>query len=107
MSVLIKGMTMPKSCRQCSLYLQSMDSERNVYENCAVNAKSYNWGLSERPSDCPLVPISPHGRLIDADAFERDNQYFWNRDFINPKYEDTLADLINAAPTVIEAEREE
>ena len=107
MSVLIKGMTMPKSCRQCSLYLQSMDSERNVYENCAVTAKSYNWGLSERPSDCPLVPISPHGRLIDADAFERDNQYFWNRDFINPKYEDTLADLINAAPTVIEAEREE
>lgn len=68
MSVLIKGMEMPTNCRKCSLYLQSMDSERNVYENCAVTAKSYNWGLTTRPLDCPLVEIPPHGRLIDADA---------------------------------------
>ena len=39
-------------------------------------------------------------RLIDADAFEKENQYFWNLDFINPKYGETLADLINAAPTI-------
>jgi hypothetical protein len=68
MSVLIRGMEMPKNCKQCSLYLQSMDSERNVYEICAVTAKSYNWGLTTRPSDCPLTPVPPHGRLIDADA---------------------------------------
>ena len=70
MSILIKGMEMPPNCRQCSLYLQSMDSERNVYENCAITAKSYNWGLTTRPSDCPLAPVPPHGRLIDADAEE-------------------------------------
>lgn len=48
--------------------------------------------------------VQAHGRLIDADAFEKQNAYFWNRDFINPKYSETLADLVNAAPTIIEAE---
>ena len=52
------------------------------------------------------IPVLKHGRLIDADDFERNNQYFWNRDFINPKCEDTLADLVNAAPTVIPASEE-
>lgn len=58
MSVIIKGMEMPMICKQCRLYLQSMDSERNVYEHCAVTAKSYNWGLTTRPSDCPLIPAA-------------------------------------------------
>ena len=58
----------------------------------------------EGTHEVTIVP--PHGRLIDADAFEKENAYFWNRDFINPKYEDTLADLVNAAPTIIEAEGE-
>ena len=72
MSILIKGMEMPDNCRQCSLYLQSMDSERSVYENCAVTAKSYNWGLTTRPSDCPLVPVPKHGRLLKVLKTERE-----------------------------------
>ena len=45
MSILIKGMEMPKNCSECPLVV------------C----------LSVE-SDCPLVPVPPHGRLIDADA---------------------------------------
>ena len=46
-----------------------------------------------------------HGRLIDADAFEKDNLELWECDFIHPKYCDTLADLVSDAPTVIEADK--
>lgn len=46
-----------------------------------------------------------HGRLIDAKQFEEDNKEFWERDFIHPRYEDRLCDLVNDAPTVIEADK--
>lgn len=48
-----------------------------------------------------------HGRLIDAERFEKDNKELWGCDFIHPKYEDTLEDLITDAPTIIEADRSE
>lgn len=37
-------------------------------------------------------------KYIDADKFLQDNAYFADREFINPKYEDTLRDLIDGAP---------
>lgn len=48
-----------------------------------------------------------HGRLIDADMFLSRNAYFANKDFIDSKYEDTLKDLIDNAPTVLEADKED
>lgn len=48
MSVLIKGMEMPKNCHECPLL--------------------YVTSLCDGFKDCPIVPIPPHGRLIDADA---------------------------------------
>ena len=63
MSVLIKGIEMPSSCRECPLE----GIERYV---CSITGKAYNWGLKTRPTDCPLVEIQPHGRLIDADALD-------------------------------------
>lgn len=62
MSVYIPSMVMPKNCRECPL-----EQPYDGY-NCAVNKRSYSWGLIGRPSDCPLVPIPDHGDLIDADA---------------------------------------
>ena len=47
--------------------------------------------------------LPKHGRLIDADAFEKDNSELWECDFIHPKYCDTLADLVSNAPTILEA----
>jgi hypothetical protein len=36
-------------------------------------AEDENWIYDQRPNWCPLVEIpTPHGRLIDADKFERD-----------------------------------
>lgn len=47
--------------------------------------------------------LPDHGRLIDADAFKKDNSELWGCDFIHPKYCDTLADLVSNAPTILEA----
>lgn len=94
MSILIKGMEMPKNCLECPLVV-------------CLNVES----------DCPLVPVPPHGRLID----ER-----WLKDAMittlealkkNPKMDiqemhliaafATLRYMVEDAPTIIEAEEGE
>ena len=62
MSVIVKGMEMPKSCQECGLYIEG-----------ACYAKGYRDYRSimdtAKPDDCPLVDIpTPHGRLGDLDA---------------------------------------
>ena len=58
MGVYIKDMEMPKSCLSCPLQGGTAD--------CRLTQKTYNWGLPERPSDCPLVPAPPHGGQVMA-----------------------------------------
>ena len=65
MSVLIKGMTMPKTCYDCKLMYDSM--------KCIVTGTAFNgfngsyFDFEEgRLPDCPLVEFpSKHGRLFD------------------------------------------
>jgi len=75
MSILIKGMKLPKDCRDCPM--------ETFYVNCgdtrcrATNkllAEEYNViPFSGRPDWCPLVEVPAlHGRLIDADELMRD-----------------------------------
>ena len=70
MGVYIKGMKMPKDCRECPMQV--------YYSSGKTWCKSTDMILSEdykpipfdgRPEWCPLVEVpEPHGRLIDADA---------------------------------------
>ena len=60
MSVLIKGMEMPTSCRDCPCFCEE-------YFYCRAK-EGDDIGLENRPKDCPLFTVPPHGRLIDADA---------------------------------------
>lgn len=66
MAVLVEGMEMPKSCYDCDFAYQDQDSEHNVYWTCAAVHKLAC--VHERRDDCPLVPVPPHGDLIDRDA---------------------------------------
>ena len=54
MGVYIKSVEMPKSCGNC------------FYDTRCDNWRLRNWGAPP-PDDCPLVPVPPHGRLIDGD----------------------------------------
>ena len=65
MSVLIKGMEMPKNCCECSL--SDVDDD---YGRCClfIGIACLNIG---RQDNCPLVSVpTPHGRLIDAVTLE-------------------------------------
>ena len=64
MSVLIKGIEMPKSCYKCFWILE---------KGCPL--KPDQVMPDERPENCPLIPIQPHGRLIDADALPKYTGY--------------------------------
>ena len=56
MGLYIKGIEMPKNCYECYFC---------IYGYC-VNLNRYVENSQERDSDCPLVPVPTHGRLIDA-----------------------------------------
>ena len=53
------------------------------------------------------IELPEHGDLIDRDAFREENEYYLHREFINPKYEDTLDDLLKDAPVIVPASKEE
>ena len=66
MSVLVKGMEMPTCCCGCPCFND---------EYCYCQAADKDLGsilIDHRHPDCPLVPVPPHGRLIDADALMND-----------------------------------
>ena len=67
MGVYIRGMEMPKNCGECLFKHLSPTGESIV---CDLDLSTVSW--ESRPFDCPLVPVPPHGRLIDADALAKD-----------------------------------
>lgn len=49
MSILIRGMEMPKNCGTC--FLRVGGCKQRMY-------------IEHRPKGCPLIELPPHGRLI-------------------------------------------
>lgn len=101
MSVLIKGMEMPKSCEDCNFYYTDYEegTATCLATSCYVIPQQYNKG--NRDSDCPLVAVpTPHGRLIDADELIRCIEHaFGDKDIVK-----LVANIIERQPTIIEAE---
>ena len=87
MSVIVKGMEMPKDCDSCKV---------GDVVGCSL------WkpmDIGERHPDCPLVELpEKHGRLIDADALLAL--------LSGCEVSGSISPLIDVRPTVIEAEGE-
>ena len=66
MSILIKGMKMPKSCDNCRF--SGLGGLRNERVVCMFTGANAYMNTVQYLDDCPLVEVPPHGRLIDADA---------------------------------------
>lgn len=101
MSVLIKGMEMPKACEWCS-FISTFTTESGLGCRCEVEKFEFR-DYSKRQENCPLVEVpTPHGRLIDADALMEcrlePNHYEELKDGYIPDYD------LDSAPTIIEAE---
>mgnify|MGYP007122039505 CR=1 FL=1 len=108
MSVIVRGMEMPKNCKECPF------SDHEAW--CLLPGdwrERYYCPDDERSADCPLISIpKPHGRLGDLDAlWDRMYKYsdnegakmpFGDNDFMI--HRDSACELIEDAPTVIEAE---
>ena len=82
MSILIKGMEMPKNCFLCPLSF--LQGERLF---CVQTKEEVLRAKID--SNCPLVELPPHGDLIDREALPM-SRVEWE-------------DIVNA-PTIIEAE---
>lgn len=103
MSVLIKGIEIPKNCLECmfrmSYWKRALTPSGEIFTyGCMLNGKEINT-LEKRCKDCPIVELpTPHGRLIDADEIEKCVHEWYDVG------EYVFADTIRNADTIIEAE---
>ena len=91
MSVLIKGIEMPKDCVSCRWHARW---------GCEITGIVTNGAQG-----CPLVEVPPHGRLIDADAlesliYERISDLDYKADAFD------ILRIVQDMPTIIEAEED-
>lgn len=81
MGVYIKCMEIPETCRDCFLFGKCRHGDKL---------------LQCRSDKCPIVEVrTPHGRLIDAEAYEN---------YLDEMWIPANIDAIYAMPTIIEKE---
>ena len=106
MSILIKGMEMPKCCEECAAGAYEYNDNDERCFVCGFIKSQHPWECEHveidgidttkvRANFCPLIEVpTPHGRLIDADAIQDYNVETFGQRLL----------IIDTAPTVIEAE---
>jgi len=103
--ILIKGMEMPESCYYCPM-------KNDGYYLCKATRpyKELEDDCKEcKPQWCPLVPVQPHGDLIDRDALIKDGWLNLHKEVIRMGgYAIHELPLTNPSiPVIIPADREE
>jgi len=66
MGIYINGMEMPTRCEDCFCYRHNAEYD---YAYCNISSVNVLGHGNARLNNCPLIPVPPHGRCIDADAF--------------------------------------
>lgn len=66
MSILI-NMEMPKNCGDCKAFVCYRQWAGDVGD-CFCGITKNDAEAKKKNADCPLVPVPPHGRTIDADT---------------------------------------
>ena len=98
MSVLIKGMEMPKSCLYCPML--------NGSDECCLLSDEQNYAYDDidsvKDKYCPLVEIAKkHGRLIAAERLKENIESFGG---ILPEEINTFLMILEQEKTIIESE---
>ena len=115
MSILVKGMGMPKTCVQCCM--RRYDQEKIWNDNgierigtwTCIHTGEVIWN-TQRGENCPLVPLpEKHGRLIDADALtkllnEEEHKAEDEEFYLGVAWFRTFKRLTELAPTIVPAE---
>ena len=107
MSILIKKMEMPNRCFEC-IFLTTVPNffclagKRDLCAEHGINISRPDW--------CPLIEVqSPHGRLIDADAFDERVRVAggMSEEELTEDFKDgvqAVLYMLSKQPTIIEAE---
>lgn len=102
MSVLVKGMEIPKSCGECPLDYDSIAcrATNKEFPNRSSD-DGFDAYCNTRMPDCPLVEVpTTHGRLIDADKI-RYHSGTWEKGF-----DWVMQSEIALTPTIIPADKD-
>ena len=91
MSVLIRGMEMPKRGHTITITIVGSGQAYVEYFDCRPRV--------EETIEYTAVHVPPHGRLIDADALR-----YWSDDSAMIAFDYVTRSDIKAAPTIIPAE---
>lgn len=93
MSVLVKGMKMPRDCYECKVWSQCFDEK-----------PPFNMIKSV----CPLVEVKePHGRLGDLDKLKAKFRHSEKDDEVDKAWNSAVRRIITQAETIIEPEGSE
>ena len=109
MGVYIPNMEMPTSC-PCELLGIGYDLYCSFVAGIPARVKEYYECCQNdtRPSWCPLSPVQPHGRLIDADAVAKMVLGSVNQeDAQGFMFTKIICQILKDAPTIIPAEEGE
>ena len=96
MSVLIKGIEMPKNCKRCPLRYTNTG-----YTFCELTGESLIIETDKRDDSCPLIEVPPHGDLVDRNYLISE----YDRQHSGPA--GGARRIIEDAPPIIEAEGSE
>ena len=60
MSILIKGMEMPKSCDECRIMtFEDTNCVPELFCGCPIVFMAHPQGVGHRPNYCPLIEVPP------------------------------------------------
>ena len=115
MGIYIKDMETPTRCGRCDMRIAIYDDGAFDHYECCITAAIID-NVGEKMEDCPLIPVPPHGRLIDADALteklKKHREYHSDGSNSGAAISNGIGqclDIINGreCPTIIEAEEGE
>lgn len=130
MGAYIPGMEIPKNCLVCPFHHYYFPPTTFASDEKTVKAVAVCMATRREvdAENCPIIPVPPHGRLVDADAFHKRFTDEICKDCDRRKgmkngkkrilyaigeapcrscFIDDAFDLVDAMPTVIEAEEGE
>ena len=98
MGIYLPNMEMPKGCFDCNFAVDG---------TCVAMQpiRTRNWKAKDTTNYCPLIPVPPHGRLIDADSMEK--EVCGGCVHGEHKYANCIDCALANAPTIIKAEEDE
>ena len=115
MSILLKGMEMPKSCIACHLNFGEKRPEYGLTIYCPYSDGVISWRDKAfdngRLASCGIIPVPPHGRLIDnTELWVEINKICDRRDagiITDLACLQQILSAVRHAPTIIPAEEGE